>query len=32
VTGWPASTIIRGNVVMKNGKILREKTGQPMEF
>ena len=32
VTGWPVVTIIRGNIVMQDGKILREHTGQPIEF
>ncbi len=32
VRGWPVGTIIRGNIAMKNGEILLEKTGQPIKF
>ena len=32
VRGWPVGTVIRGNIVMKDGKILREGTGQPVTF
>ena len=32
VTGWPAATIIRGEIIMKNGEILLENKGKPIEF
>lgn len=31
VQGWPMATIIRGQIVMENGKILK-KIGQPLQF
>ena len=32
VKGWPVGTIIRGNIVMKDGKILSENSGKPIHF
>ena len=32
VTGWPTATIIRGEIIMKNAKILQENKGKPIEF
>lgn len=32
VTGWPVGTIIRGNIVMKDGEIIGSAKGQPVRF
>ncbi len=32
VTGWPVGTIIRGNVVMRDGELANEATGVPVRF
>jgi len=32
VTGWPRATIIRGNVVMREGQLLGKALGTPMRF
>jgi len=32
VTGWPAGTIIRGQIVMWEGEIVTPAQGQPIEF
>jgi dihydroorotase len=32
VTGWPLMTIIRGNVVMRDGELLGSPLGEPMRF
>ncbi|MBB3899685.1 dihydroorotase [Roseococcus suduntuyensis] len=30
--GWPVGTIVRGNVVMREGEVLGAPTGKPVEF
>lgn len=32
VTGWPVGTIIRGNVVMRDGELLNGPIGEPARF
>jgi dihydroorotase len=32
VTGWPMATIIRGNVVMRDGELVTPGIGQPVRF
>lgn len=32
VTGWPVGTIIRGNVVMRDGELLGAPVGAPVKF
>ncbi len=32
VTGWPMATIIRGNVVMRDGELPGDPVGQPVRF
>jgi len=32
VTGWPMATIIRGNIVMREGQLLGQAGGQPLRF
>ncbi len=32
VTGWPVATVIRGNVVMRDGELVRAGVGQPVAF
>lgn len=32
VTGWPVGTIIRGHVVMQNGRLSDEPSGAPVNF
>ena len=32
VTGWPISTIIRGNIVMRNDKLCSTPIGEPIKF
>lgn len=32
VTGWPVGTIVRGNVVMRDGQLLGNPLGQPIRF
>jgi len=32
VTGWPVATVLRGRVVMREGEILGEPSGQPLRF
>jgi dihydroorotase len=32
VTGWPVGTIIRGNVVMRDGGLANAAVGQPVQF
>jgi dihydroorotase len=32
VTGWPAATIIRGTIVMRDGELARANIGQPVRF
>jgi dihydroorotase len=32
VTGWPAATIIRGHVVMREGEVLGAPLGRPVRF
>jgi dihydroorotase len=31
-TGWPVATIVRGNVVMRDGEIVRKGGGAPVRF
>ena len=32
VTGWPVGTIIRGSIVMREGQLMGEPSGLPVEF
>ncbi|WP_343560091.1 dihydroorotase [Kiloniella sp. b19] len=32
VKGWPVSTIIRGNIVMRDGELVGDPIGQPVRF
>jgi dihydroorotase len=32
VLGWPTATIIRGNVVMRDGQLIGTAAGTPMRF
>jgi dihydroorotase len=32
VTGWPVGTVVRGNVVMREGALLAKGHGQPVSF
>ena len=32
VTGWPMATIIRGNVVMRDGELVSAPVGEPVRF
>jgi dihydroorotase len=32
VTGWPAATVIRGNIVMRDGELVTPGTGAPVRF
>ncbi len=32
VTGWPMGTIIRGNVVIREGELTNEAGGAPVRF
>ena len=32
VTGWPMATIVRGNVVMRDGELVGTPVGAPMRF
>jgi len=32
VTGWPVGTIVRGNVVMRDGDLLGSPLGRPVRF
>jgi dihydroorotase len=32
VTGWPVATVLRGRVVMREGEVIGEPTGQPVHF
>ena len=32
VTGWPVGTVIRGNVVMRDGEVLGDPIGAPVRF
>ena len=32
VTGWPISTIIRGNIVMRNDELCSTPIGEPIKF
>ena len=32
VTGWPVATVLRGRVVMREGEVIGEPTGQPLRF
>jgi len=31
-SGWPAATIVRGNIVMRDGALVTPATGQPIRF
>lgn len=32
VTGWPMATVVRGHVVMRDGQLLGQPSGAPVEF
>jgi dihydroorotase len=32
VTGWPVATVLRGRVVMREGEVIGEPSGQPLRF
>jgi dihydroorotase len=32
VQGWPAATVIRGHIVMRDDEIVRPAAGQPIRF
>ena len=32
ITGWPVGTIIRGNVVMRDGELAYAPVGEPVRF
>jgi dihydroorotase len=32
VTGWPVATILRGQVVMREGEIVGRAIGEPLRF
>ena len=32
VRGFPVATIVNGNLVMENGKVISKAQGQPLEF
>ncbi len=32
VTGWPMATIVRGNIVMRDGQLLDRARGEPVRF
>ena len=32
ITGFPVGTIVNGNLVMKDGKIIIKSKGNPLEF
>jgi dihydroorotase len=32
VTGWPVGTVVRGNIVMRDGALLAKGRGQPVSF
>ena len=32
VTGWPAATVVRGHIVMRDGALVRSGVGQPVRF
>ncbi|MDB5491563.1 MAG: pyrC [Micavibrio sp.] len=32
VTGWPVMTVIRGNIVMRDGQLAEKPVGQPVRF
>ena len=32
VTGWPVATVIRGNIVMRDGEVQDSQIGQPVHF
>jgi len=32
VTGWPMATVVRGNLVMRDGALQGAAAGQPVEF
>lgn len=32
ITGWPVGTIIRGNVVMQDGELMKDPIGAPVKF
>ncbi|MBT7759061.1 MAG: amidohydrolase family protein, partial [Rhodospirillaceae bacterium] len=32
VTGWPMATIIRGQIVMRDGELASRAIGRPMQF
>jgi dihydroorotase len=32
VTGWPEATIVRGNIVMRDGQLIGQPQGKPIQF
>jgi dihydroorotase len=32
VTGWPMATIVRGNLVMRDGALVQSLAGRPVGF
>ena len=32
VTGWPVATIIRGDIVMREGELAGQASGRPLRF
>ncbi len=30
--GWPMATIVRGNIVMRDGEVVAPSLGQPLRF
>jgi dihydroorotase len=32
VTGWPVATVLRGRVVMREGEVIGEPSGEPLRF
>jgi dihydroorotase len=32
VTGWPVATVLRGRVVMRDGEVMGDASGQPLRF
>ena len=32
VTGWPVMTVIRGDIVMRDGELAGEPVGRPVRF
>ena len=32
IAGWPVATIVRGNVVMRDGNLVGDASGEPVRF